>query len=167
MWDGVKGRCCSVCQVVSDFASPWTAARQASLSFIISLSLLKLMSIESVVSTNHLILCRHLLLSSVFPSIRVFSSESAFHIRWPQCSSFHISLSNEYSGLISFRIDGLILLSKGLSRVFSAPFKSWGTCYGWEMQTWISTHYWQCWCLTLGTPSFDFPLCLWYNLESF
>ena len=88
------------------FATPWTAARQASLSFTISQSLLKLMSIELVMPSNHLILCRPLvLLSSVFPSIRVFSSESVLHIRRPKYWSFSTSPSNEYSGLISFRID--------------------------------------------------------------
>ena len=89
-------------------ATPWTAACQASLSFTISRSLLKLMSIESAVSSNRLILCRPLLLPpSIFPSIRVFSNESALHIRWPNywSFSFNICPSNEHSGLISFRID--------------------------------------------------------------
>ena len=83
------------------FATPWTAAHQASLSFIISWSLLKLMSIESVMSSNHLILCHPLLPSSIFPSIRVFSSESVLHIRWPKYwnFSFSISPSNEHSEL--------------------------------------------------------------------
>ena len=82
---------------------------------------LRLMSIESVVPSNHLILCCPLLLlPSIFPSIRVFSNESALCIRWPKCWSFSISPSNEYSGLISFRLTGLTSLqSKGLSRVFS------------------------------------------------
>ena len=110
------------------FPTPWTAAHQASLSFTISQSLLKLMSIESVMSSNHLILCCSLLLlPSVFPSIRVFSSESALCIRGPKYWRFSVSPSNEYSGLISFRIDWFdnSLLFKGLSRVFSAPqFKS-------------------------------------------
>ena len=89
------------------FATPWTTARQASLSFTISLRLLKLMSIELVMPSNHLIiLCRPLLLlPSVFPSIRIFSNKSALHIRWPKYWSFSISPSNEYSGLISLRID--------------------------------------------------------------
>ena len=98
--------------VVSDSATAWTAAHQASLSFTISWSLLKLMSIKSVMPSNHLILCHpHLLLPSVFPSIRVFSSESVLHIRWPKdwSFSFSISPSNEYSGLISFRMDWLEL----------------------------------------------------------
>ena len=99
---------------MSDSATTWTAARQASLSLISSRSLLKLISIESVMPSNHLILCCPLLLlPSVFPSIRVFSSESALHIRWPKywSFSFSISPSNEYSGLISFRIDSFDLLA--------------------------------------------------------
>ena len=96
------------------FATPWTAACQASLSIANSQSPLILMSIESVMPSNHLILCRPLfLLPSVFPSITVFSSESVLHIRWPKdwSFSFNISPSNEYSGLISFRIDWLDLLA--------------------------------------------------------
>ena len=95
------------------FATPWTTALQASLSFSISWSLLKLMSIESVMPSNHLILCRPILLSSIFPSIRVFSNDSALHIRWPKYWSFSYSISpsNEYSGLISFRIDWFDLLA--------------------------------------------------------
>ena len=104
------------------FVTPWTAACQASLSIINSKSLLKLMPIESVMPSNHLILCRPLLLPpSISPSIRVFSNESALRVRWPKCWSFSFSISpsNEYSGLISFRMDWLIsLLSKGLSRVY-------------------------------------------------
>ena len=90
------------------FATPWTAARQASLSITISQSLLKFMSTESVMPSNYLILCCPLLpLPSIFPSIRVFSNESVLHIRWPKywSLSFSITSSNEYSGLISFRID--------------------------------------------------------------
>ena len=90
------------------FATPWTAARQASLSITNCRSLLKLMSIKLVMPSNHLILCHSLLLlPSVFPSIRIFSNESVLHIRWPKywSLSFSISPSNEYSGLISFRID--------------------------------------------------------------
>ena len=96
------------------FATPWTAAHQASLSISNSQSLLKLMSIELVMPSNHLILCHPLLLPpSIFPSIRVFSSESALRIRWPKywSFSFNISPSNEYSGLISFRMDCLDLLA--------------------------------------------------------
>ena len=89
------------------FVTPWTAACQASLSIINSQHLLKLMSIELVMPSNHLILCRLLFLPSVFSSIRVFSSESVLCIRWPKCWSFSFSInpSNEYSGLISFRMD--------------------------------------------------------------
>ena len=92
---------------------PWTAAFQASLFFTISWSLLKLMSIESVTPSKHLILCHPLLLPSIFPSNRVFSSEPVLHIRWPKhwSFSFSISASNEYSGLISFRMNWLNLLA--------------------------------------------------------
>ena len=92
---------------MSDFATPWTAARQASLSFTNSRSLLELMFIEWRMPSNHLIFCRLLLLSSIFPSIRVFSNELAPCIRWPKYWSFifSISPSNEYLELISFRID--------------------------------------------------------------
>ena len=96
------------------FGNPWTAAYQDSLSIINFQSLLKLMSIKFVMPSNHLILCRPLLLPpSIFPSIRVFSNESALRIRWPkyQSFSFNICPSNEYSGLISFRMDWLDLLA--------------------------------------------------------
>ena len=93
------------------FATSWTAACQASLSFTISKSLLKLISIESMMPSNHLILCHPLLLlPSIFPNIRVFSNEVALHIRWPKYWTFSISPSNEYSELISFRIDCFDLL---------------------------------------------------------
>ena len=95
------------------FATPWTAAHQASPSITRSQSLLKLMSIESVMPSHHLIFCRPLLLlPSIFPSFRVFSNESALHSRWPKYwyFSFNISPSNEYSGLISFRTDWFDLL---------------------------------------------------------
>ena len=100
--------------VVSDSATPETAARQASLSITNSQSLRKFMSIESVMPSNHLILCHPLFLPpSIFPSIRVFSNESVLRIRWPKywSFSFSISPSNEYSGLISFRMDWLDLLA--------------------------------------------------------
>ena len=99
--------------VVSDSATPWTAARQASLFITNSQSLPKLMSIELVMSSNLLILCCPLLPPSIFPSIRVFSNESALHIRWPKYWSFNFSISpsNEYSRLISFRMDWLDLLA--------------------------------------------------------
>ena len=96
------------------FMTPWIAAHQASLSITNSQSSLKLMSIESVIPSNHLILCRPLFLPlSIFPSIRVFSNESALHIRWPKywSFSFSISPSNEHPGLISFSIDWLDLLA--------------------------------------------------------
>ena len=99
---------------VQRFAAPWTAARQASLSITNSRSLLKLRSIESVMPSSHLILYHPLLfLPSIFPSIRVFSNESVLRIRWPRywSFSFSISPSNEYSGLISFRMDWLDLLA--------------------------------------------------------
>ena len=90
------------------FATPWTAARQASLSFTNSRNLLKLISIALAMPSNHLILCHPLLLPpSIFPSIKVFSSESVLRIRWPKYWSFSISPSNEYTGLISFRMDWL------------------------------------------------------------
>ena len=113
----------SVTQSCRLFATPWTAAHQASLSTINSQSLFKLMSIELMMPSNHLILCSpHLLPPSIFPSIKVFSNELVLHISWPKywSFSFNISPSNEYSGLFSFRIDWLVSLqSKGFSRVFS------------------------------------------------
>ena len=108
---------------MSDSATPWTAAHQASLSITNSQSLLKFMSIESVMPSNHLILCHpFLLLHSIFPSIKVFSNESVLRITWPKYWSFSskTSYSNEYSRLNSFMMGWLDLLqSKGLSRVFS------------------------------------------------
>ena len=125
----VHRHCIEPQSVQSQFATPWTAAHQASLSIINSLSLLKLMSIKSVMPSNHLILCHPLLLlPSIFPSIRAFSNESVLHIRWPKnwSFSFSISSSNEYSGLISFRIDWLDLLAvQGTLESSPAPqFKS-------------------------------------------
>ena len=96
------------------FATPWIAARQGSLSITNSWSLLKFMSVESMMQYNHFILYRHLLLlPSIFPSIRVFSNESTLCMRWPKCWSFSFSISpsNEYLGLISFRVDWLALLA--------------------------------------------------------
>ena len=104
----------SVTQSCPTLCNPWTATCQASLSIINSQSLLKLMPIESVMPSNHFILCHPLLLlPSIFPSIRVFSNESALRIRWTKywSSSFNISPSSDYSGLISFRMDWLDLLA--------------------------------------------------------
>jgi len=116
-WGPGRRVCCCYCSVTwscPTLGDPTAAARQASLSFTISRSLLKLMSIESVMPSNHLIFCHLLLLlPSVFPSIRVFSNESAVCIRWPNYWSFSFSIgpSNVYSGLISFRIDWFDLLA--------------------------------------------------------
>ena len=130
--------------VVSDSATPWTAACQASLSFTISWSLLKLMSVESVMPSNHLILCHPLLLQpSIFPSIRVSSNESALRIRWPKywSFSFNISSSNEHPGLISFRMDWLDLLqSKGLSRVFSNTTVQKHQFFGTQLSSQSNSH---------------------------
>ena len=109
--------------------TPWNAAHQASMSITNSQSLLKLMSIKLVMPFNHLILCRPLLLSSIFPIIGVFSNESSLLIRWPEFLSFifNISPSNEYSGLISFRMDWLDLLAvQGILKEYSPilQFKS-------------------------------------------
>ena len=107
--------CVIVVQLLSRapfLATPWTVARQVSLSSTVSWSFLRFMSIESVMLSNHLILCHPLLLlPSIFPRIRVFSNELAFHIMWPKYWSFSISSSNEYSGLSSFRIDWFDLLA--------------------------------------------------------
>ena len=116
------------------FATPWTAAHQASLSITNSQSLPKLMSVELVIPSNHLILCRSLLLPpSIFPSIRVFTNESGLCITWPKywSFSFNISSSNEYSGLISFRMDWLDLLTDAemltpTSRIPGPYCKGWG-----------------------------------------
>ena len=104
---------------VQPFATPWTEAHHAFLSTTNSQSLFKLMSVESVMPSNHLILCRPLLLPpSIFPSIRVFSSESVLHIRWPKYWSFSfiISPSSEYSGLISFRMEWMDILAVQVTR---------------------------------------------------
>ena len=110
----INHRCCcfSVCRHVQLSATPWTAACQAYMSFTISWSLLKLMPTESVMPSNRLILCHPLiLLPSIFPSIRVFSSESVLHIRWPKYCSFSFNPFSEYSGLISFRMDWFDVLA--------------------------------------------------------
>ena len=123
------------------FATPWTATRQPSLSITNSRSLLKLTSIESVMPSNHLILCRPLLLSSICPSIRVFSNESALRIRWPKYWSFSfiISPSNVYWGLIFLGLTGLISLqSKGLSRVFSNTVQK--QYFNTQLSLWSNSH---------------------------
>ena len=129
---------------MSDSATPWTAACQASLSITNSQSLLKFMSIDSVIPGNYLILCHPLLLQpSILPSIRVFTNESVFCIRWPKywSFSFGISPSNEYSGLISFRIDWFDLLqSKGLSRVFSNTTVQKHQFFSAQLSLWSNSH---------------------------
>ena len=122
--------------------TPWTAACQASLSITNSWRWLNLMSIESVIPSSHLILCSPLLLLSlIFPSIRVFSSESVLHIRWPNYWSFSISPSNEYSGLISLGMTGLnSLQSKGLSRVFSSTTVQKHQYFGGLPSLWSRSH---------------------------
>ena len=128
---------------MSDTLQPHEAC-QASLSITNSWSLLKLMSIKSVMPSNHLILCRPLpLLSSIFPSIRVFSNESVLHIRWPKywSFSFSISPSSEHSGLISFRMDWLdFLQSKGLSRVFSNTTVQKHQFFSAQLSLWSNYH---------------------------
>ena len=126
------------------FVTPRTATYQASLSITNSWSLLKLMSIESVMPSSHLILCcSFLLLLSIISSIRVFSSESVIHIRWPEYwnFSFSISPSNEYSGLISLGLTGLIsLLSKGLSGVFSNTTVQKHQFFNTQLSLWSNSH---------------------------
>ena len=132
------------------FVTSCTAACQASLSFTISWSLLKLMSIESVIPSNHLIRCCPLLLPSVFPSIRVFSNELALRIRWPNYWSFSCNIrpSSEHSGLTSFRVDlfdqvkgltCLILQSKGLLRLFSNTAVQKHQFFGTQPSLWFSS----------------------------
>ena len=126
------------------FATPWTTARQPSLSIANSQSLLMFMSIESVMPSNHLILCRPLLLPpSICPSIRVFSNELALYLRWPKywSFSFSISPSNEYSGLISFRRDLLDLFAvQGLWRVFSNTTIQKRQFFGAQPSLWPNSH---------------------------
>ena len=123
--------------------TPWTAAHWASLSFTISWSLLKLKSIELAMLSNNLILCHSLfLLPSIFPRIRVFLNKSALCIRCPEywSFSFSISLSNELSGLISFRFTGLISLSKGFSRVFSSTKVQKHQLFSAQLSLWSNCH---------------------------
>ena len=131
--------------IMSDFVTPCTAAHQASLSITHQLlELLKFMSIESVMPSNCLLLCCPiLLLLSIFPSIRLFRSESALRIRWPRywSFSFSISPSNEYSGLISFRTGRFIsLLFKGLSRIFSITTVWKYLFFGTQLSLWSNSH---------------------------
>ena len=139
--------------VMSHSVTPWTAACQDSLSITNSQRLLKLMSIESVMSSNHLIFCRPLLLPpSTFPSIRVFSNESVLHIRWAKywSFSFSISPSNEYSGLISFRMNWLDFLAvqgtlKSLQHHSSKASILWRSAF-FIVHTWLLTSihdYWK------------------------
>ena len=143
-WHGVSAFMLLLLSPVWQFVTPWTAAHQGSLSLSISWNLLKLMSIESVMPSNHLILCHPLLLPpSIFPSIRVFSNKSALCIRWPKHWSFSFSISpfNEYSGLISFRIDWFDLLAiQGTLRVFSSTtaWKHW--FFGSQPSLWSKSH---------------------------
>ena len=133
------------------FATPRTAACQASLSLIIAQSLPKFVSIELVMLSNHLILCRPLLLlPSIFPSIRVFANELALHIRWPKYWSFSISPSNEYSMLASFRVDWFDLLAfQGTSGVFSSTTVWKHQFFGFiSSALWPSSHI--CWLLRKG-----------------
>ena len=143
------------------FVTPWIAARQASLTITNSSSSLKLTSVESVMPSNHLILCCPLLLlPSVFPSIRVFSSELALHIRWPKywSFSFSISPSNEHPGLISFRMDSWISLqSKGLSRVFSNTTVQKQQFFGTQLSSQCNSHI-HTWLLEKPQPWLDGPL---------
>ena len=126
------------------FTTPWTAAYQAFLSFTISQSLLKIKSIESIMPSNHLILCHPLLpLLSIFPSIRVFYSELALYIRWPKywSFSFSISPSNEYSELVSFRIDWFYLLAvQGTLKVFSSTTVQKHQFFSAQPSLWSSSH---------------------------
>ena len=125
------------------FATLWIAACQASMSITNSQSLLKLMSIESVMPSNHLILCCPLLHPpSIFPSIRVFSNESAFRIRWPKywSFSFNISPSNEYSEVTPLGLTSWILQSKGLSRVFPNTTVQKHQFFGARLSLWSNSH---------------------------
>ena len=150
------------------FVTPWTAAPQASLSITNSGSLLKLMSIELVMPSNHFILCHPLLFPpSIFPSIRVFTNESVFRISWPKywSFSFSISTSNEYSGLISLGMTGLISLkSKGLSRVFNITV--WKhQFFSVQSSLWSNSHI-HTWLLTKA--SFDYTdLCQQSDVSAF
>ena len=140
----------SVARLCLTLCDPMDCSTSDSLSITNTRSLLKLMSINSVIPSNHLILCCSLLLPSIFPSIRVFSTESLLHIRWPKdwTFSFSISPSNECSGLISFRWTGWISLqSKGLSRVFSnttvQKHQFFGAQLSLQSNSHIHTYHWK------------------------
>ena len=154
------GNTISVVQLYPTLYDSMDYSTQASLSFTISQSLLKLMSIESVIPCNHLILSRPLLLlPSIFPSIRIFSNESALWIRWPKCWSFSFgtSSSNEYSGLISFRIDWVdLLLSKGLIIITGIGRNRWKETRSWPFLDTPSPH----------SISHCFPPGMWISSET-
>ena len=136
--------CCLVAESRTLFVTSWIAAHQASLSFTISWSLLKLMSIESVIPSSHLILCcPPFLLPSIFPSIRVFSNKLALRIRWPKYWSFSliISPSNEYSGFISFRIVWFDLLAvQGILKSLLQHHISNHHFFGAQLSLWSNSH---------------------------
>ena len=153
------------CQVVWHFLNPWTAACQASLSFTISLSLLKPMSIVPMMPYNHFILFHPLLLlPSIFPSIRVFSNELALHTRWPKYWRFSFSLSNEYSGLLSFRTGLISLQSKGLSRVVPSITVQRHQLFDVQPFLWSLTSIYDSW----KSHSFDYKYLCWLsNVSAF
>ena len=138
----LKGCCSSVAQLCLTLCDPWTAACQTSLSFTVSPSLLKPMSIELMRPFNHFILCCHLLLPSIFPSIRVFSNESALHIRWPIGTSVSASvLPVNIQGWFPLGLTGLISLqSKGLSSVFFSTTIWKHLFFGTQPSLWSNSH---------------------------
>ena len=152
--------------VVSNSATSWTAACQASLTFTISQNLLKLMFIESVMPSNHLILCRLLLLPSIFPSIRVFSNEAALHIRWPKYWSFSLSISpfNEYMNIQDWFPLGwtgwVSLQPKGLSRVFSNTTVQKHQFFSAQPSLWANSHI-HTWLLEKASTG------IWFRKKSF
>ena len=160
----------SVSQSCPNLCHLWTAAHQASLSITNSRSLLKLMSIESVMPSNHLILC-HLLFfpPSIFPSIRIFSNESVLHIMWPKywSFSFSISPSNEYSGLIFFRMDWLDLLAVQVTlkqhKAFSNTTVQKHQFFGTQLSLWSNSHI-HTWLLEKPLLRLDGPLLAKYCL---
>ena len=146
---------------MSHFQTPWTAVCQAPLSFVISQSLLKLMSIESVMPSNHPILCHPLLLPSIPPSIRVFSSESALHISWPNIGATASAsvLLMHIQGWFPLGLTGLIsLLSKGIPRVFSSITVRKHQFFGTQLFLWSNFHICT-WLIPLGQNFSDFNLC--------